>query len=116
MTFNCLTSILLKKAATPPRPPRLSHRSVGARQDPDVHGYAIGGLTLREEPKHLQTRAKIHRKLGADQHWTGDDTTKSLLPGGNKRGVVEIFSYDKNPKTLGQLGNNLVLVKTKPIG
>lgn len=85
-------------------------------KDPDIQAYAIRRFDPQEEQERFQTRAKIHRKLGANQHWTGDGTTKCLLPGSNTRGVVETYTYDKNPKTLAQYGDALIILPTKPIG
>lgn len=73
----------------------------------DIVRYADANFSNDADKKYFGTRAKIHARLGANEHYTGDGTTKSLIAGcPNECGVVETFTYDKNPQTLGQLEAN----------
>ena len=46
---------------------------------------------------------QIQRRLGANEEFTGNGATKNLLDNNSQYGVVETFTYDKNPQTLAKL-------------
>lgn len=72
--------------------------------DKDIRRYADANFSSKEDKTQFKTRMKIHERLGANQYYTGDGATKNLIAGyPNKCGVMETFTYDKSPQTLGQL-------------
>jgi hypothetical protein len=75
-------------------------------EEDDVSGYADEKLTSADDVARFETRAQIQRRLGANEEFTGDGTTKNLLNNGSQCGVVETFTYDKNPQTLAKLEIN----------
>jgi hypothetical protein len=84
----------------------------------DVLRYSDRRFESIEERDRFATRAKLQQELGANEEYTGNGTTKNLLYGdqGSRPGVMETFTYDKNPKTLGHLTekNSCTLIATKP--
>lgn len=82
-----------------------------------VNDYAEGTFSEKSAREAFKTRMTIDRKLGANEHFTGDGTTKNLLPNGRERGVMETFTYDKKPNTLGNLeqSGSAALIETKPL-
>ncbi|WP_430623923.1 hypothetical protein, partial [Marinimicrobium locisalis] len=69
----------------------------------DVAEYADEHFSIADNKEKFKARAAVQSEFGANQHFTGDGTTKNLLPGGGDRGAVETYTLDKNPKTLGDL-------------
>ncbi|WP_045825279.1 hypothetical protein [Teredinibacter turnerae] len=74
------------------------------------------------DQKLFKNRAKLQKETGADEHFLGNGLTKNLRNpdgGSNPYGVVETFSYDKNPQTFRQMqaGDNpaVTTVKLTPI-
>lgn len=73
-------------------------------EDPkDISDYADAKLTSADDKARFKTRAQIQRRLGANEEFTGNGTTKNLLDNNSQYGVVETFTYDKNPQTLAKL-------------
>jgi hypothetical protein len=69
--------------------------------------YANANFSNKEDKVLFKTRMKINEKLGANEYYTGDGTTKNLIADcPNKCGVMETFTYDKSPQTLAQLEAN----------
>jgi hypothetical protein len=69
----------------------------------DISDYANEKLTSADDKARFKTRARMQQELGANEEFTGDGTTKNLLNNGSQCGVVETFTYDKNPQTLAKL-------------
>lgn len=70
----------------------------------------------------LSLRQTINNKLGANEHFLGNGLTKDLAASGESTpfgdidlnreyGVAEVFTHDKNPKTLAQLEKNDKILK-----
>ncbi|WP_430623922.1 hypothetical protein, partial [Marinimicrobium locisalis] len=75
------------------------------RKRRDINDYADEKISSVEGKEQFKARATIHGEFGANQHFTGDGTTKNLLTDGGNRGAVETYTLDKNPKTLNDLEN-----------
>lgn len=70
----------------------------------DINDYVDANFHNDADKACFEARIKIHERLGANENYTGDGTTKNLIAGcENKCGVMETFTYDKSPQTLGQL-------------
>ncbi|MGM8227530.1 hypothetical protein ACSV5M_13160 [Cellvibrio sp. ARAG 10.3] len=76
------------------------------KNDKDIRDYADGVFTSDKDKDQFETRTNIHRKLGANECFRGDGTTENLLPNKQQCGVMETFTYDKNPQTLSALENS----------
>jgi len=73
-------------------------------KEKDIKRYADAKFSSKEDKAQFKTRMKIHERLGANEYYTGDGTTKNLIAGcPSECGVMETFTYDKNPQTLGRL-------------
>lgn len=73
-------------------------------KEKDIQRYADDNFSSNEDKAQFKTRMKVHERLGANEHYTGDGTTKNLIADcPNECGVMETFTYDKSPQTLGQL-------------
>lgn len=73
------------------------------RKEKDISDYANNSFNTQEDITLFKTRAAIHKEMGANQHFTGDGTTKNLLDAGGNCGVMETLTLDKNPQTLAKL-------------
>ncbi len=99
------------KVMTPKYNQEYAEHIVGFKEDglsidkeKDIQLYADTNFTNDTDKENFESRIKIHERLGANEHYTGDGTTKNLIAGcSNECGVMETFTYDKNPQTLGQL-------------
>ncbi|WP_018013580.1 hypothetical protein [Teredinibacter turnerae] len=76
----------------------------------------------KHDQKLFKNRAKLQKETGADEHFLGNGLTKNMRDpdgGTNPYGVVETFSYDKNPQTFKQMqaGDNpaVTTIKLTPI-
>ena len=74
----------------------------------------------------LKIRQDMNNKLGANKHFLGNGLTKDLAsssratPFGDidlnrEYGVAEVFTHDKNPKTLGKLEQDDHILKRIPL-
>ena len=81
-------------------------RNLDIKSDKDIQDYSEEIFTSSKDRQQFETRANIHRKLGANECFRGDGTTENLLPGKQQCGVMETFTYDKNPQTLSALENS----------
>ena len=81
----------------------------------EVQGFAKKQNLSPKEADLFETRYQLYKELGANEHYLGNGTTKNLAatPNGPKLGVVETFTYDKNPKTLGDLEKQGVVKRIK---
>ena len=86
--------------------------------DDDIQEYASEIFSPDQYEQQFKTRTKIHKQLGANEYFRGDGTTENLLPDKQQCGVMETFTYDKNPQTLSVLeGNNSEKrIVAKPLG
>lgn len=87
----------------------LAFKAAGASIDKekDISDYADANFSNETDKEHFESRIRIHERLGANEHYTGDGTTKNLIADcPNECGVMETFTYDKNPHTLAQLESN----------
>lgn len=76
-------------------------------KEKDITDYADANFSNDADRECFEARVKIHERLGANQHYTGDGTTKNLIAGcPNECGVMETFTYDKSPQMLGALETN----------
>jgi ribosomal protein L9 len=71
----------------------------------EMQKFAKEQKLSKKERNLFKTRYQLDKKLGANEHYLGNGTTKNMAasPDGPKLGVVETFTYDKNPQTLGVL-------------
>lgn len=87
------------------------HRVVGAlvaagldiQKPEEVSSFANRTFTTPTDVASFEARAIIQQEYGANHHYTGNGTTKNLLPGDEQRGVMEVLNVDKNPELIGQL-------------
>ena len=87
------------------------------------HDFEIYTADMDESTKGiLKLRQAMNNKVGANEHFLGNGLTKDLATAGESTpfgeinlnqeyGVAEVFTHDKNPKTLRQLENNDKLLK-----
>lgn len=78
-------------------------RGSDVNDDEEVYRYADEKLTSADDNARFKTRARMQQELGANEEFTGNGTTKNLLDNSSQYGVVETFTYDKNPQTLAKL-------------
>jgi len=92
-------------------------RSLDIKEDRDIHDYAKEAFITDKERQQFETRANIHQELGANECFRGDGTTENLLGDKQQCGVMETFTYDKNPQTLSSLENShsAKRIATKPL-
>lgn len=72
----------------------------------EVSSFANRTFTTPTDVVSFETRATIQQEYGANPHYTGNGTTKNLLPGTIRCGVMEVLNVDKNPKLIGHLIDN----------
>ncbi|MDZ7924257.1 MAG: hypothetical protein U5M23_09365 [Marinagarivorans sp.] len=73
-------------------------------KEKDIGDYADAHFSSDSDKAAFKTRMKINKKLGANEHFTGNGTSKNLIADcPNQCGVMETFTYDKNPQTLANL-------------
>ncbi|WP_220720742.1 hypothetical protein [Agarivorans litoreus] len=60
------------------------------------------------DKKLFENRLALYKEAGANEHWLGNGLTKNMNnPNGNTpHGILETFSYDKNPDTFSTMQNN----------
>ena len=90
--------------------------------DEDVQkDYFKANNFSEHEQKLFKNRLELYNQAGANEHYLGNGLTKNLndTNGDKPHGVVETFSYDKNPNTFKEMlaGDNptVSIVKLKPI-
>lgn len=96
----------------------INKQNLDIKNDEHVSRYADTNFSTESDKTAFETRTKIHSRLGANEYYTGDGTTKNLITGcPNKSGVMETFTLDKNPKTLSQLeaSGGAKRIATKPL-
>ena len=87
-------------------------------EDEDIENYYNKAFTFDKDKNNFETRAKIQQQLGANEYFRGDGATENLLPNKQQCGVMETFTYDKNPQTLSALENcnSAKRIAAKPLG
>ena len=90
--------------------------------DKDVQKeYFQANNTTEHEQKLFKNRLELYNQAGANEHYLGNGLTKNLndTNGDKPHGVVETFSYDKNPNTFKEMlasdTPTVRIVKLKPI-
>jgi len=75
----------------------------------DLNDFATQKGLSAEETDLLETRHKINKKYGANEHFLGNGLTKNTNAPAGQTGPVETFSQDKNPQTIRQLKKDGVI-------
>lgn len=91
--------------------------NLNIKDDENIQKYANKIFALDKDKRQFETRARLHQELGANEYFRGDGTTENLLPGKQQCGVMETFTYDKNPQTLSFLekSNSAKRIAAKPL-
>lgn len=94
----------------------------GGSWKPEVQERYFNAMNTSERDQTLyENRQSIHKSTGANEHFLGNGLTKSMnnADGNKPYGLVETFSYDKNPQTFNEMqaGKNplVATVKLTPI-
>jgi hypothetical protein len=74
------------------------------RDDIELKNFSKTCIQGSEARELFEMRAKIHTELGANEYFTGNGLTAYIgKESPNAFGVVETFTFDKNPKTIGTM-------------
>lgn len=87
---------------------RFNSNGLDSSNEEHVKTYAKNKLSSTEDRNKFKARMQINEKLGANEYYTGNGTTKNLIQScPNESGVMETFTYDKSPQTLGNLESSM---------
>lgn len=97
---------------------KFNSAGLNVKDNESIQKYANKAFSSDKARQKFETRADIHRKLGANECFRGDGTTENLLPDKQQCGVMETFTYDKSPQTLSALENSSSAkrIAAKPLG
>lgn len=91
---------------------------VDIRDIDDLSEFSDNYFSNKDARELFKTRATIQKRLGANEHFTGNGLTSYTgKECGNAYGAVETFTFDKNPQTIGNMMSDgrMKLLDTSPV-